>query len=502
MRRLLLLVPLLSLAFAAAPARAAEDALLSVMMDDNQLLYSGAAARDNALRQMSSLGVDQVRVTVLWSNVAAKMRRGARRNPGNPRSYRASHWDPYDGVVRSARRFGISVLFNVTGPGPPWEMGKPPRSQRKYKDTWDPDARAFGGFVQAVGRRYNGSYSDENGGGRLPAVRFWSLYNEPNQPGWLTPQFKGSIPWSPVMYRDLWYFGRRGLDRSGHGDDNVLIGETAPLGNSNGNPGSPMYPKQFISEFFCAHSNGSPLSGASARRRRCNTLKRIEPLRYTAWAHHPYTKKLPPERRDRNRNSITMANIAELPALLEQIRSPRAGLGRDHKIALTEFGYETNPPDRFSGVSLGRQAEYINVGDYLAFKAPDVIANTQFLLRDAGEVKRYSRADKRRFFNYQSGLYTAAGRAKPSAAAYRFPLVIRGGRAWGWARFLAAGVQAQVHLQFRPAGGGDFATVGEPVPVSKLGFFEAPASGGGTWRAVYFPPFGGPAVSSREIRTS
>jgi hypothetical protein len=504
MRRLLLLLPLLSLALAAAPARASDSALVSMMMDDNQLLYSGAGARDAALRQMKSLGVDYVRVTVLWS-VLAHRSPGARRHGDNPRAYRRSNWDPYDGVVRSAQRFGIGVYFNVTGPGPSWAMGKPPRSERKYADTWDPDARAFGKFVRAVGRRYTGAYRDENGGGKLPAVRFWSLYNEPNQPGWLTPQFKGSTPWSPVMYRDLWYYGRRGLDGSGHRDDIVLIGETAPLGNSNGNAGSPMYPKQFISEFFCAHSTGAALSGASARRRHCNTLGRIEPLRYTAWAHHPYTKKLPPNRRDRNANSITMANIGDLPALLDKFKVRRAGLGAENLVALTEFGYETNPPDRFSGVSPGRQAEYINVGDYMAYKQPRVIANTQFLLRDAGEIKRFRASDKRRFFNYQSGLYTARGQAKPSVAAYRFPLVRTGSGFWGWLRFLPSGFSTQVFMQFRPAGSGTFENVGDPVPVTnKLGFFEAsvPGRGAGTWRALFIPPYGGPAAASREIKTS
>jgi hypothetical protein len=511
MRRLLLLLPLLSLAFAAAPARASEGALVSMMMDDNQLLYSGGAARDFALRRMKALGVDYVRVTVLWRNVADRMRKAARRHPENPRAYRKTNWDPYDGVVRAGKRYGVGIFFNVTGPGPAWEMGTPPKSQRKYADTWDPDAKHFGRFVQAVGRRYDGTYRDENEGRKaLPVVRFWSLFNEPNQAGWLTPQFKGSTPWSPVMYRNLWYYGRRGLDHSGHHDDVVLIGETAPLGNTNGNPGSPMYPKQFISEFFCAHSNGSPLGGASARRRHCDTLKRIEPLRYTAWAHHPYTKKLAPDRRDPNPNSITIANIGELPSFLDAMKAPRDGLAASNLVALTEFGYETNPPDPFSGISAARQAEYINEGDYLAFKQPRVIANTQFLLRDVPGIRRYRKGDKRHWFNYQSGLFYDNGKPKPSATAYTMPLVITAHSGsstsfWGWLRFLPPGATTQVYLQFRPSGSGTWENVGDPVPVTnKVGFFEAsvPRGGAGTWRALFLPPYGGAVITSREIKTS
>ena len=62
--------------------------------------------------------------------------------------------------------------------------------------------------MQAVGRRYDGTYRDENGSrGALPRVRFWSLWNEPNQAGWLSPQWErrggAIVPASPALYRKL-----------------------------------------------------------------------------------------------------------------------------------------------------------------------------------------------------------------------------------------------------------------------------------------------------------
>ena len=506
MRRLLLLLPLLSLTLA-TPARASENAQLSIMMDDNQLIYSGQSAMSFAIGRMKALGVDYVRVSVLWSAVAQGMKKSARGHGDNPKAYPKRNWDRYDELVRAAQAQGVGVYFDVTGPGPSWDMGTPPRSEAKYADTWEPDAKAFGRFVTAVGRRYSGTYKDENAGRKaLPRVSFWAIYNEPNQPGWLTPQFKGKIPWSPVMYRDLWFFGRQGLDRSGHKDDIVLIGETAPLGNRNGNTGSPLYPKQFIREFFCADDSGRALGGAAAKARHCSTLKRIEPLRYTAWAHHPYTKKAPPTQRDPSPDAITIANIGELPDYLDRFKAPREGFAASNLVALTEFGYETNPPDPFSGVSLAKQAEWINVGDYLAYKQPRVIANTQFLLRDAPAVKHAS--GKAKWFNYQSGLFTDKGRPKPAAYSYRMPLVLErhgGGTAtlWGWLRFLANGVSTEVSLQFKPAGG-SYATVGDPVPVTNpYGFFEAtlPQSGPGTWRASFTNFYNGLTFYSREIKS-
>ncbi len=290
----------------------------------------------------------------------------------------------------------------------------------------------------------------------------------------------------------------------------MLIGETAPLGTNNGNPASPAYPRTFISEFFCARPDGTPYRGAAARRRRCHTLDRIEPLRYSAWAHHPYTKKLAPRKRDRDPKAITMANIGDLAGLLDRMPAEREGLAALNLVALTEFGYETDPPDPFSGVSLAKQAEYVNVGDYLAYKEPSVIANTQFLLRDGAGIRRYRKGDKRHWFNYQSGLLTAKGRPKPAAFAYRFPLVLtdRGSDTasfWGWLRFLAPGVSTHVQMQFKAAGTSSFANVGDPVPVTnKAGFFETtvPRSGAGTWRAEFVNPYSGAVVTSRELKAS
>jgi hypothetical protein len=514
MRRLPVLL-LLALAMATVGSSAAQanpQVQFSIMMDDDHLLYRGDDVRDETMRRMKEMGVDYVRVSVLWNVVAHKARKGKRQRrrfrADNPRTYPRGNWDRYDRLVRAGRTLGIGIYFNVTGPGPRWAHRKAPKSQRKYQDTWDPKAKEFYKFVKAVGKRYDGTYVDENDERQaLPRVSFWAIYNEPNQPGWLTPQYRGSTPWSPVLYRELWRQGRAALDDSGHEGDVVLIGETAPLGNSNTNPASPMYPKKFIREFFCVDSRYRPYRGASARRRDCDNLDKIGDFRYTAWAHHPYTKKLSPTSRDSARDAITMANIGELSAMLDAIGAKVNTVPTQNFTALTEFGYETNPPDRFSGISPALQSEYINVGDYIAYKESRVIANTQFLLRDVKGVKGFKKSDKRRWFTYQSGLFYANGKPKPSAIAYRMPLHIvsteaAGVNFWGWLRFLPAGTQTQVLLQFRPAGASEFQTIGDPVAVTNPnGFFEAqrPRPGPGTWRALFIEPISGTPVASREI---
>ncbi len=515
MRRLLIPVVLLVLGLAAVltPAARANDSQLSIMMDDDHLLYRGDRVRDDALRRMQALGVDYVRVSVLWNVVAQDARKGKKRarkfRGDKPGTYPAGNWDRYDRLVRAANRIGIRLYFNVTGPGPRFAMGKAPKRARKFRRTWQPKTGEWFRFVKAVGLRYSGFYRDENDAGAvLPRVGFWSVYNEPNQPGWLTPQWKHGIAWSPVMYRELWYYGRAALDATGHKDDTVLIGETAPLGNANRNDGSPIYPKRFVREFLCLDSKNRPYKGAAAKKRRCGLLDEIGDFRYSAWAHHPYTKKLAPTKRSASKDAVTMANVGELGALLDIAKAKGRRLPAQTYTAMTEFGYETNPPDKFSGVSLGKQADYITEGDHLAFLDKQVVANTQFLLRDVPEIKKYKKGDKRRYFTYQSGLYFTNGKAKPSAEAYRFPFLVtdRTGSAttfWGQTRFLPANTPVGVVIEYKAPGQPNWAAAGL-AQTNGQGFFTAtvPTGAAGTWRAKFFESVSGTTVLSREIPVS
>ena len=58
----------------------------------------------------------------------------------------------------------------------------------------------------------------------------WSIWNEPNHPQFLLPQFVKNKPHSPRIYRNLFLAAQRGLRASGNGADAVLFGETAPRG--------------------------------------------------------------------------------------------------------------------------------------------------------------------------------------------------------------------------------------------------------------------------------
>ena len=78
-----------------------------------------------------------------------------------------------------------------------------------------------------------------------------------------------------------------------------------------------------------------------------------------AYAHNPYP--LDPKRETpltggcTRCTTITMATISKLVALVAR------NFGRA-RIWLTEYGYQTNPPDRLLGVSPALQARYMGEG--------------------------------------------------------------------------------------------------------------------------------------------
>jgi hypothetical protein len=500
---------IVAMAIIAVPAARASDQQYSIMMDDDQLIYSGDAVRDAALHKMKNLGVDMVRVTVLWNVVSkgaksghAQHRRFNKLGAANPKAYPKLNWDRYDRLVRATRQLGLIPYFDVTWPGPSWGMGKPPRAERANRKTWMPKPSEFAKFVKAVGRRYDGTYKDENDHHqRIPRVFVWSLGNEPNQGGWLTPQWLHGKLYSPRMYRSLYFAGRRSLDKTGHGHDAIFIGETAPMGSSKRTSRSPVRPKPFIEQLLCApgHTDGG-----------CSDFDKYGPLQATGWAHHPYTKRLPPLQPDSNPDSITLANLNDLPTLLDQLSAQTGHIGSGLPIYSTEFGYETNPPDKYVGVPLETQADYLTIGDFVTYLNPRVQGNTQFLLRDVPPLRQYKKTSRHYWFTYQSGLFTRSGKPKPSALAYLFPFLAQPAapltaNLWGQLRFrpndLPEGAQDQVQIQFKPAdGSADWAPLGNPIPVTNgKGFFtgQVTAPAAGSLRAVWTDPASGFAVASR-----
>ena len=490
-----------------APAARASQSQLSIMMDDNLLVYTANSVRYATLQTMRSLGVTAVRATLLWSAVARGTKDPAthhRFDPANPADYPRGAWTNYDQLVVDAQALGIAVYFDVTGPGPSWAMGT--TSDRKMKASFMPNVGQFAKFVRAVGTRFSGTYH------RLPKVGLWSIWNEPNQVGWLSPQgvynsrLHEVLPYSPILYRELWYAARGALNRTGHKSDIVLAGETAPLGSPPQNGRTPMRPAQFIRELFCVNSHLKPLAGLQASVRGCSIFKRHGPIQTSGWSHHPYTKAEPPTWRDRSRDSIVIANISALPKLLDGIAKNTHRVASGLPVWITEMGYETNPPDPYRGVSPADQAAFDNETDYMAYKQPRVVAVNQFLFQDAGPNTHDKKTSRGYWGTYQSGLEFGpgsgypAGTHKPAYNAYAMPMwIAQAGTAadpqlelWTQARFHSFAVTPaeRVVFQFQPRGASTWINITPGESLNVAGFVDVSLPENaygvpGTWRAVW-----------------
>ncbi|CAA9536843.1 MAG: hypothetical protein AVDCRST_MAG85-4210, partial [uncultured Solirubrobacteraceae bacterium] len=281
---------------------AATAAPRSLFQDDQLLLHSGDGAREQALDELAALGVDGIRVLVHWGHLAPA-NRSARRPAGlvasDARSYDLS---ALDALYEGARRRGMHLLMTPTGPGPRWARF---------------DAAEFGRFVVALGRHY-------------PEQRHWAVWNEPNNARWLRPQYVRGRPAAPDRYRRLVRAAVDGLRVTGHRGDEILIGETAPIGRMDGRAATdPMMPGPFLRALLCA---------------RCGTLGA------TGLSHHAYTRG-----GSRSPRYPAIEGELSVAALGELVR-----LARGLPVHLTEGGWQTSPPDVLFGVPPHLQAQHLN----------------------------------------------------------------------------------------------------------------------------------------------
>lgn len=488
----LALVVLLTLAVA-APARASINQL-SIFMDDNRLLYRGAAVTESTLDELDGLGADVVRVSVPWRAIApahrAEHKPAALRDETDPAQYPRAAFARLDRVLRGARQRGMDVLFNVTGGAPIWATGR--RDGRPVSLQYKPDAKRFGRFVEMLGRRYDGEHG-------VPRVELWSLWNEPNQGALLQPQWEDGRPYSPRLYRRLARAGLAGLQRSGHGGDRILLGETAPLGVDRRGLRTSMRPGLFLRELLCLDPSLRPVDGPG-----CDFARR-GPFPVTGYAHHPYSIIYAPDVGSSNGDDITFADSFRLTALLDGAAAA-ARLPPDLPLWWTEYGWQTNPPDPIRGVTLADQARWLGQAERMAWEDSRVAAVAQFLLRDDEPRRGAAPGSSRYWGTYQSGLEFADGRRKPAYDAYRLPFtapaaVSQGApvTVWGRVRPARPGDDVEVQVEFAAAGAG-WESAGAPVRVTgPQGVFEQTltASRSGAYRFRWLRPRG--SVGTRDV---
>jgi len=370
--------------FGPGAARALASTGQFTTVEDPIYLLGSESTREQTLSELQALGVQAIRMTMYWNDVAPSP--DALRRPSfeqsNPGSY---DWGAYGDLADDVHALGMRLLVDVTGPVPRW-------ATKGAKDhLTDPSATEYGAFMTAVGRRFG------------PEASTFSIWNEPNLVKFLAPQFApGGRPISPALYRSLFFAGYNGLRAAGVRAP-ILAGETAPVGNP-----ITVAPLRFLRGVLCLNAHYRPDA-------RCVRLPA------DGWATHPYIRAtFPTALTGFGADDVPFGGIGRLVTALN--RAAAAGMVARHlPIYLTEFGVESYP-NTIGGVPLNLQSDYRSIAEYLAYRNPRVASFSQYLLTDSPPmpgppIDRYQ---------FQTGLYLFAGhKPKPAYASFRLPLVVR-----------------------------------------------------------------------------
>ena len=276
-----------SLAVAAAlalpSAASASKTQLQMFQDGGQLQADPAGA----LAKFRALGANSIRVVVFWYQIAPNpnSRTKPKFNATDPNAYPSANWTVWDTIVRDAAADGIKVDFTVAGGPRVWADG--PSIPKEYVQNthwaWKPNAAAYGQFMQAMGKRYSGTFTPKGQSTRLPKVSMWSLWNEPNFGEDLGPQAinDSTVLAAPMYYRNLANQGYNALKKTGHSRDTILMGELAVEGFEQGRqpkatgglPGvsGQTRPQLFLRTLYCVDNSFKPFTGSTAKAVGCPT---------------------------------------------------------------------------------------------------------------------------------------------------------------------------------------------------------------------------------------
>jgi hypothetical protein len=327
-------------------------------------------------------------------------------------------WGQADRILNGLHDRGMVPVVTIWGT-PRWANGG-------RSPNWVPRSKWwFAGFARRAADRY-------------PFVKHWLIWNEPNQRRWLRPT-------SARVYVQTLLNPAYAAIRKATRGAKVAGGVTAPRGAYKG-----ISPVDFIRGMDRARA------------------------RLDAYAHNPYPLRrleTPTSGGCGHCETITMATIDRL------LREVGKAFGRK-RIWLTEYGYQTNPPDRFMGVSRQLQARYLADAAHVAYRTPYVDMLIQYLYQDEPDAARW-----------QSGLVTAGGAAKTARRSAILPLAQvsrRGLRTVVWGQVRPEdGRERYVLQQFR---GGKWRSVGGLRTTDRRGFlYRTLRAGKGSKLRIWYP---------------
>jgi hypothetical protein len=362
-KRVLQLLVVAAFAALLAPALASAAPRMHVGFHDDPN-FRWEERRTTMLDQAKAANTTIVRTLVTWAQVAPTRPANAS-NPFDP----AYKLNDLDELVRNTQERDMEVLITIWGT-PKWANGgKTPN----YLPTRLSDLTAFS---RAIASRYSGRYAG------FPFVRYFSIWNESNLQLFLTPQFdaKGQSV-APRNYARLAAAAYAGI-KAGNPFAKVAIGSTSSAGRDK--------PLAGKSETHSPARFARLVAAANPR------------LKFDAWAQHPYPvpANLKPTQRVRYPN-VTLTSFRRFTKDLDTWFKRK-----NVRIWITEYGHEVKQDGEPKGVSRAQQAAYAAQALALAKADPRTDMFIWFVFRDHSTSE------------WQSGLRTRTGAAKPSLARF------------------------------------------------------------------------------------
>jgi hypothetical protein len=361
----------------------ASSHLLVGINDEAFTLYGDPTT---AFATLKSLKAQVIRVNLYWGGTKWAVAKSRPTDPTDPGD-QAYDWAIYDRLVRYATQYNIKVVFSILFT-PGWANGGKARTTapKNFKDLQN--------FAYAAAERYSGLWtpptwqqdpSNPTTALPLPKVSMWTAWNEPNNPIWLTPQYKRvGKTWrveSAFQYAKICNAIYNGVHTPGLAltGEKVACGVTGPKGNDAPTTTRPSVdPITFLVQ-----------------------AKHFGMKKFDVYAHHPYadignneSPTFVPKGKFKRR--VQLGNIGLLITQLTKLYGPK-------HLWITEYGYQTNPPDKKYGVSYAKQALWMKQSYAIARKNKRIDMMLWFLIRDEPAVG-----------NWQSGLETTRGKKKPS----------------------------------------------------------------------------------------
>ncbi|MFN2469091.1 MAG: hypothetical protein ABR521_13295 [Gaiellaceae bacterium] len=372
---------------AAPPARAASRPLETGIVDPITFSEDGASI---AFRRARSAGTTVVRLSLDWRQVAP-VRRPRRFDPTDPADT-AYRWEQIDRQVRLAVAEGLEPILTITN-APRWGMKPDPRAGGLRRA----DPVEFGRFTLAAARRYGGVFrpepTDAEAPERLPRIRIYQAWNEPNHTG--RARLKAG---APDWYRQIVNRFAASV-HSVHADNLVVAGGSSPFTTQTS-----MAPLQFMRKLLC-------MAGGSRPHPVCGRKTSFD-----VWSHHPYTSG-GPEHSANGGDDVSLGDLPQMKRLLDaSVRAGQIRSSRPMRFWVTEFAWDSRPPDP-RAVPMALHRRWVAEALYRMWRS-GVSLVAWWRIRD----------DPLRLSYYQSGLFFRAStigldKPKPSFYAFRFPFV-------------------------------------------------------------------------------